>query len=177
MLLALDVAYGSDTAAVASVCFADWPDAEPVHADAWRVDGPPADYQPGEFYKRELPYLLEAIARLTEPPDVIVIDGYVWLDAAQRPGLGARLFDALGQRIPVVGVSKTPFRADTFSERVLRGSSRTPLYVTSTGLPARQAADAVRAMHGPHRLPSLLKRVDRLCRDALDGNHSTPAVS
>ena len=39
----------------------------------------------------------------------MIIDGYVWLDAHHRPGLGAILHEALTRRVPVVGVAKTMF--------------------------------------------------------------------
>jgi len=47
---------------------------------------------------------------------------------------------------------------------VLRGGSRRPLLVTAAGLAPADAADLVRAMAGPHRLPDALKRVDTLSR-------------
>jgi len=47
---------------------------------------------------------------------------------------------------------------------VLRGDSRRPLYVTAAGLDPAAAALHVRSMHGPFRIPTLLKRVDQLCR-------------
>jgi deoxyribonuclease V len=47
---------------------------------------------------------------------------------------------------------------------VLRGGSARPLYVTAAGLSADEAARRVRDMHGPYRIPTLLKRVDQLCR-------------
>jgi deoxyribonuclease V len=49
---------------------------------------------------------------------------------------------------------------------VVRGTeAKRPLYVTAAGVGVDQAAAWVRSMHGPHRLPTLLKRVDRLCRE------------
>ena len=168
-IIALDVAYGEDAAGVGAAGISDWADSGVTHEVAFRTEGAPAGYAPGEFYRRELPYLLDALDRLEQPPGCIVVDGYVWLGADGRPGLGARLFEDLGTGIPVIGVSKTRFRGDDFSQSVLRGESRTPLHVTAAGMDAEQAADHVRAMHGPHRIPTLLKRVDRLCRDALAG--------
>jgi deoxyribonuclease V len=41
------------------------------------------------------------------------------------------------------------------------------LYVTAVGIDPRAAASNVRGMHGKHRLPTMIKRVDRLCRDAV----------
>jgi deoxyribonuclease V len=64
----------------------------------------------------------------------------------------------------VVGVAKRPFRGAPALE-VLRGASARPLYVTAIGIDAAHAADGVRRMHGAHRIPTLLTRVDRLCRD------------
>jgi deoxyribonuclease V len=47
---------------------------------------------------------------------------------------------------------------------VLRGASKAPLYVSAVGIAADDAATAVRAMHGPHRIPTLLARVDAIAR-------------
>lgn len=145
-------------------------------ADAWDAPGPRrelvarvervAPYEPGAFYKRELPCLLAVLAEAREPIACAVVDGYVRLDRDGRPGLGARLHEALGGATPVVGVAKTRFGDGSFAERVLRGASATPLWVTAAGLSDAEAAARVRAMHGPHRVPTLLTRVDRLCRDA-----------
>jgi deoxyribonuclease V len=99
-------------------------------------------------------------------PDLILVDGYVW-SGPDKPGLGARLYESLDQSIPVIGVAKTPFRGDDWSIPVLRGKSRTPLHVTAAGLDPEEAAQHIRDMHGPHRLPEMLKQVDRAARDAL----------
>lgn len=96
--------------------------------------------------------------------DVVVIDGYVWL-ATRRPGLGAHLFDALGRSTIVVGVAKTSFHDNDAAIEVARASTR-PLYITAEGVDVRQAADDVRRMHGAHRIPTMLKRVDRLARES-----------
>jgi deoxyribonuclease V len=47
---------------------------------------------------------------------------------------------------------------------VLRGSSARPLFITSAGLPAADAADLVRRMAGRYRLPDALRRADTLAR-------------
>jgi deoxyribonuclease V len=49
---------------------------------------------------------------------------------------------------------------------VERGGSAKPLYVTAAGIAAETAAAHVAAMHGAHRIPTLLKLVDRLVREA-----------
>ena len=126
----------------------------------------PAKYQPGRFYKRELPLLRALIDGLELRPTVFVIDGYVWLDAKNRPGLGAHLFESVGRAIPVVGVAKTPYRDDTWSAQVHRGKSRRPLFVTAAGLEQTRAPALVWGMHGKHRIPTLMQRADHLARAA-----------
>lgn len=165
VIACVDVDYRSDHAAAACVLLRDWTDAEPSAELVARVDAV-AEYEPGAFYKRELPCVLAVLARVTEALACVVVDGYVWLDAQGRPGLGARLHDALGGAVPVVGVAKKAFGEADFAEAVLRGASLTPLYVTSVGIDRGLAVDRLRAMHGPYRIPTALTRVDRLCRDA-----------
>jgi deoxyribonuclease V len=123
----------------------------------------PADvpYRPGEFYLRELP-ALRAVIPSCEPLELIVVDGYVDLDAAGRPGLGAHVHAQFG--VPVIGVAKTPFRTASHAAQVRRGRSARPLYVTAAGLTITDAADLVQRMAGQFRLPDALKRADRLAR-------------
>jgi deoxyribonuclease V len=123
-------------------------------------------YQPGEFYRRELPCLLAVLGKAGAPPAAVVIDGYVWLGDEGRPGLGAHLYAALGQAVPVIGVAKTHFAGVRVARPVLRGGSKRPLWVTASGIDADTAARHVAAMYGPFRVPTLLKRVDQLCRRA-----------
>ncbi|MCI4665630.1 MAG: endonuclease V [Neomegalonema sp.] len=166
-IVALDAAYGDAAQAIAAASFADW--SSPAILQLWsrRIDAPPAPYRPGRFYERELPLLVAALEDLTYAPSAIVIDGYVTLDAAGRPGLGAHLFEALGRRTPVVGVAKTPFRSADFAHPVRRGGAKNPLYVSAIGLDAELAARHVGAMAGQHRLPEHIKRVDKEARRAL----------
>lgn len=93
----------------------------------------------------------------------MVIDAYVWLDSNSRPGLGAYLYSALESRTPVVGVAKTLFPGAP-AIPVFRGRSRSALFVTAQGMPPEEAAAHIREMHGAFRIPTLLKRVDRLSR-------------
>ena len=166
LIAAVDVAYGPTGAAAACVLFHAWGDAAPASAHVAAI-AEVAAYEPGAFYKRELPCVLAVLRSLGDArPDVIVIDGYVWLSGGGRPGLGAHLHEALGGAAIVVGVAKTGFAGGGFAEEVRRGDSARPLYVTAAGVEPAVAAAWIRAMHGPHRIPTLLKRVDRLCRDA-----------
>lgn len=127
-----------------------------------------APYEPGAFYRRELP-CLRAVLDGVSGMELLVIDGYVDLDPDGRPGLGAHAHAEFG--VPVIGVAKTAFATATHAVPVMRGVSGSlrPLFVTAAGLPVREAADLVRAMAGQYRLPDALRRVDALAR-----GHSAP---
>jgi deoxyribonuclease V len=121
-----------------------------------------APYRPGEFYLRELPpvrAVLDGLARL----GLLVVDGYVDLDPAGRPGLGKRAQEALG--VPVIGVAKSRFATATHAVPVLRGRSGRPLYVTAAGLPVQDAVAVVQDMIGVFRMPDALRRADALARE------------
>lgn len=165
MLVAVDVDYRATEVVTACVGFRTWLDPAPAIELVTRTTGAVAAYQPGYFFQRELPPLLAALGRLTVPPAIIVIDGYVWLGPGV-PGLGARLHDALARRVAVVGVAKRPYTGAADARLILRGTSLEPLYVSAVGTDVDAAATGVRAMHGPHRHPTLLKRADRLARDS-----------
>lgn len=76
LILAVDVHYEGDQATAAGVLFEGW-DACIATQTALAHLANVADYEPGEFYKRELPG-----------------DGYVYLGHSQQPGWGKHLFDA-----------------------------------------------------------------------------------
>jgi deoxyribonuclease V len=105
------------------------------------------------------------LATVSEPLETIVVDGYVWL-GERTPGLGAHLYEALRWRVPVVGVAKARY-AGAPAEEVQRGGSRRPLYITAAGIDPRTAARYVQSMHGAYRIPTLLRRVDQLCRQEI----------
>lgn len=161
----LDVQYRSGVAFAGCILTDAWDSANIAFSTVKTVSAA-EEYLPGDFYKRELPALLAVLESLPQLPDIIVVDGYVWLSADRRPGLGARLFDALGGRIPVVGIAKTPFAGSDFAKLVHRASSKRPLYVTAAGMDEALAANNVQTMKGDSRLPLLLKAVDRLARQA-----------
>lgn len=161
MIACLDVDYQGDEASVAAVVFQDWQDGAAAFEKVIRV-GDVKPYQPGEFFRRELPCLLAVLEGI---PDLhlVIIDGYVWLDEG-RPGLGAHLHEALQHRLPVIGVAKTSYKGSQQAALAWRGDSQRPLYITAAGLPNAEAAAHVQTMHGPYRIPTLLKRADQLCR-------------
>jgi deoxyribonuclease V len=120
-----------------------------------------AAYEPGEFYRRELPPLRAVLADVHDL-DLLIIDGYVTLDPDGRPGLGAYAHAEFG--VPVIGVAKTRFAPAVHAVSVLRGSAKRPLYVTSAGILPADAASLVRAMTGRYRIPDALRRADALAR-------------
>jgi deoxyribonuclease V len=156
------VAGAPGVAATAACVVAErWADAVPIetHAVPIRTVQP---YAPGRFFERELPCITAVLPRVGVPIDVVVIDGYVFLDAAGAPGLGAHLHAALQGRAAVVGIAKSPYGDGSFATPVVRGSSRNPLWVTAIGIAVEEAARSVAHMHGPFRIPTLLTWVDRL---------------
>ena len=165
MRACVDVDYRDEGAVAACVLFREWDDGEPA-GELVRVIERVEEYVPGQFYKRELPCLLAVLSGVTEPLDTILIDGYVWLHDEKTPGLGGYLFEALASQVPIIGVAKTRFLSATTARAVKRGDSDRPLFVTAAGLTAEEAAECVGRMHGSYRLPTLLKRVDHLCRNS-----------
>lgn len=145
--------------------FDQWQDGAPSASFTATIQ-PPADYNPGELFRRELPCLLAVLQRTNVTPGIVVVDAYVTLDPSGRPGLGAHLYEALGRRVPVIGVAKTPFAAATTAIPLLRGTSVKPLWITALGVQAEEAALHIGSMHGNHRMPTLLRQVDRLARTA-----------
>lgn len=163
MIACLDVDDRENLAVAACVLFEQWASEEPTAEITVPVLAV-ADYEPGYFYRRELPCLKAVLARVDRSLDCIVVDGYVWLDDEDHPGLGAHLYASLDERVPVVGVAKTQYAKATAQVPILKGQSATPLFITSAGVSVKSAAHDIRSMHGGYRIPTLLKRVDSLCR-------------
>jgi len=177
MLLAcIDVQYGAtdaDPAKAAIVAFDSWHAAVPREQHVLTIDNI-APYESGAFYKRELPCILTALSALSVEPEIVIVDGYVWL-GEDRPGVGARLYEQgeslgqlgrpgrLGRLQTVVGVAKTYF-VGTTAKPVLRGErSKKPLWVSEIGTRV-EAENRIPEMHGAYRLPTMLRLVDQLCR-------------
>src|SRR5262245_3674269 len=159
MFACLDGDYRNGGAVAACVLFTDWGDEVSAGECVRRIPAV-APYQPGQFYRRELPCLLAVLGEVEAPLQAVVVDGYVWLGDEHTPGLGAHLYEALGRAVPVVGVAKTRFGGARAAREVRRGASCRPLYVTAAGVDVEEAARGVARMHGHHRIPTLLKRVD-----------------
>jgi deoxyribonuclease V len=163
---AVDVCYLPGGGARAGAALAADTQFTAVVAERSAVVAEVAPYEPGGFYRRELPPIravLEGLAGLR----LLIVDGYVDLDPGGRMGLGAHAHAEFG--VPVVGVAKTRFAAATHAVAVLRGGSARPLFVTAAGLPAAQAADLIRHMPGHFRLPDALRRADAVARGRVSG--------
>lgn len=165
MIAAIDAHYREKFAKFVCITFDDWMDEAPksVHTILLPEAG---DYVPGEFYKRELPGILEVLKNLDlNELECIVIDGYVFLDEHHKPGLGGHLFEKTGGQIPVIGVAKSYFHQnEKLTVEVLRGKSKKPLFVTSVGMETAVAAEKINTMAGEFRIPALLKELDRLTK-------------
>lgn len=162
----LDVAYRGTGARAACVLAESWRAQAPLSTYVCDIEDV-QPYEPGKFYLRELPCLLEVLKRLPGLPNVVVIDGYVWLTPGLRPGLGAHLHTALGGKIPVIGIAKTAFVGAASCPAVIqvyRGGSSRPLFVTAAGFEPALAGECVRSMAGKSRIPDLLRIADQLSK-------------
>ena len=166
MKIVIDVGYDEKIANAASLSFENWDDSSPTEEKKIRIENI-ADYEPGKFYLRELPCILESLNQYDlDKVDTIIIDGFVWLNSEKKPGLGAYLFDKLEKKIPVIGVAKRKFHGENiFMKTIERGESKNPLFVTAEGIEVNVAAELIKNMHGDFRIPTLLKMVDGLSRE------------
>jgi len=168
----VDVHYHEPAATAACVVLESWTAEHPVLQVTAHIDRV-LPYEPGHFYRRELPCITAVLQKLPRVPDIIVVDGYAWLGELTKPGLGAHVHSALAAAVPVVGIAKTHFASGVAVREVLRGRSQRPLYVSAAGLEVDAAAEWVRGMHGGGRIPTALRLVDRLCRQGGDPSPST----
>lgn len=120
-------------------------------------------YEPGHFYKRELPCILKIIEEIDiNALEFIVIDGYVYLGIENKNGLGAHLYETLNRKVPVIGVAKTNFKGNENNAiKVYRGGSKNPLFVSSVGIDMKQSVDFIQHLKGEFRIPDILKILDQ----------------
>lgn len=168
MILAVDVHYRNEFAKVVAVEFDEWTDRTPekIHEE---IVEQVEEYVAGEFYKRELPCILAILKKVDQTElTAIIVDGYVQLDDDGKAGLGMYLYEALAQKIPVVGVAKRGFRDNVKHVlQIKRGKSENPLYVTSVGIALENAADKVKNMFGKYRMPDLLRILDQKTKESV----------
>ncbi len=165
MILVVDADYRNYTANAAALVFENFTDESALSGYSKIIENI-AQYEPGEFYKRELPCILEILKIVKEKIDLIIVDGYVWLNNNNKPGLGGHLYNSLNNKMPVIGVAKRSFHDKNDKMiKIYRGQSINPLYITSANIELNKAASLVTNMHGDYRIPTLLKKVDQLCRN------------
>ncbi|HZK57974.1 MAG TPA: endonuclease V [Clostridia bacterium] len=157
-----DAYYHKDYAKTCCILFETGPIEKSIF-ECCKITRPVEKYIPGEFYKRELPGILELYGEIKRNINLIIIDGYVLLKDGKM-GLGGYLYKALGEEIPVIGVAKSYFVNSKNYIKIYRGESKRPLYVSSIGIETDLAANLIRNLNGEHRIPNILKRVDRLTR-------------
>ena len=145
MIYAFDALYKGDTGKIVCLGFNSWEDSS-FQVEIIKHISPIAEYEPGSFYKREMPCIMEVLKDIElEPEDILVIDGYVFLDNKRKPGLGYHLSEQLSGKYPVIGVAKTRFFENTeLVKEVFRGESKNPLFVTATGIDPAQAASFIK---------------------------------
>lgn len=165
MIYAFDTYYYEDYANTVCIAFEDWASDREVEVFTEQT-AISSEYESGAFYKRELPCILSLLNKIVlREEDIIIVDGYVTLDNEGKIGLGGHLYKALQEKYPVIGIAKNEFTTpDSQRRNVLRGDSKTPLFVTAVGADVDDIKIEVEKMHGPYRIPTLLKKLDQLSR-------------
>ena len=163
MKLAITVHFDGPQARAAAVAFDAWDAAEPTRSFVTHIAQMEKPAR-GEPDLRELHAVMQLLREHALAPELIVIDGFVNLDAEETPGLGHHLFHALAGRVPVIGVSKSGRPGLAAQFEVMREEEARPLTVTSAGVDIGAAKVRVRGMHGRKRVPTLMKLVARLAK-------------
>ena len=152
--IAIDAYYQDGICHVVGGIFNKWKD-EHVSKFIYADVKANSEYIPGQFYKRELPGILEIIKQIDlNEFETIIIDGYVHLlepdnfsvfngysPSYIKKGLGMHLRKALekyyesrkvGKRLEIVGIAKTLYgNENNIYGKCYRGDSKNPLYITS----------------------------------------------
>ncbi|MGU3374982.1 endonuclease V [Chryseobacterium sp. M5A1_1a] len=166
MIYAFDTYYYEDYANTVCIAFDEWTSDKEIEifTEQTAVN---SGYESGAFYKRELPCILSLLNKIVlKNGDIIIVDGYVTLDNEGKIGLGGHLYEALQEKYPIIGIAKNEFTTPDFQRRnVFRGESKTPLFVTAKGIDVDKVKHNVEQMHGPYRIPTLLKKLDQLSRE------------
>lgn len=165
MIYAFDTYYYDDHANTVCIAFQDWNSEHEsdIFTEKTEVS---SDYESGAFYKRELPCILSLLKKIElKEGDIIIVDGYVTLDNDGKIGLGGYLYEALDRKYVIAGIAKNEFASpDSQRRNVLRGESKTPLFLTAKGADVDEILPKVEQMHGNYRMPALLKKLDQLSR-------------
>ncbi|MDH0867111.1 endonuclease V [Mitsuaria sp. GD03876] len=165
MKLFVAVHLDGSQATAAAVAFEDWNAAEATKTYLSPIAQVDKAVR-GELDLRALPCVMQLLAEHKLEPELLLIEGFVHLDGDETPGLGQHLFQALGGRVPVVGVSKKGLPGLSAQFEVMREDETPPLVVTSAGLDIGAAKVRLRSMHGRKRVPTLMKLAARLAKNA-----------
>lgn len=165
MILAFDTYYYENKAKTVCLGFKDW-GVEKSYQIFSETISDIAEYVSGEFYKRELPCILSLLSKIDlKEVNLIIIDGFVFLNDENKFGLGAYLYKALNEEIPIIGVAKRDFASiEKSRKKIFRGISKNPLFITSIGIDLNLASKKIEEMNGEYRIPSLLKELDKLTK-------------
>lgn len=179
----LDVAYAKDSTRVAAAVVTVSIETGEVLESATATGRTDFPYVPGLFAFRELPTLLDAFARLTTTPDLLVADGH-GRTHPRRFGLACHLGVETG--LPTIGVAKTPL--GRYTPPAAPRGARTPLLdggeevgaalrtqdgvkpvFVSIGhrIDLDTACAQVLALAPRYRLPETTRQADCLCRQTL----------
>ncbi|AXT54627.1 endonuclease V [Aquimarina sp. AD1] len=161
MIIAFDTYYYDNKAKTIGVSFNKWENNTPIEIYSEIIEGV-AEYEPGSFYKREMPCILSLLKKINlDQIDFIIVDGYVILDDDGKYGLGGHLYQNLNEKIPIIGVAKSGYDSNKLNSRaLLRGESKKPLYISAVGIELDLAFEYIKSMHGNYRMPTLLQIMD-----------------
>ncbi|MGW9430089.1 endonuclease V [Streptomyces decoyicus] len=180
----VDVAYDDARNVVAAAAVALDAPTRAVVDEATAVGQVSFPYVPGLLAFREIPTVLDALARLTRTPDLVVCDGY-GLAHPRRFGLASHLGVLTG--LPTIGVAKNPFTfryeppgpdrgatsplLDGAEEvgRALRTQKGVKPVFVSVGHRIDLDRACAHTLHlaAAYRLPETTRAADSLCRRAL----------
>lgn len=160
MLLAVDVHYKETYAKAVGVLF-NGEDEIPKEIETTIINEV-AEYQSGQFYKRELPCILQLLKKIdTSNLEAIIVDGHVYVNNDKTLGLGGHLYHGLNKKIPIIGVAKKSFvNTDKVSFPIYRGESKVPLYISAIGYDVENAIQNIINMKGNYRIPTILQILD-----------------
>lgn len=161
MILAFDSYYTPSQAKTVCIKLESWTTSS-IKEMLFEIIDQVEPYEAGAFYKRELPGILSLLKQIDlRDVEVIIVDGFVFLDDEDKEGLGAHLYKKLNRSVPVVGVAKNSFQGNTKNVvEVYRGQSKKPLFVTSVGIDLHTASLHIQNMAGANRMPEVLKLLD-----------------
>ena len=164
MKLVVVVQFDGTQATAAAAAFDAWDAAEATKTYVSRIAHVEKAVR-GELDLRELPCVMQLLREHSLEPELILLDGFVHLDADETPGLGQHLYQALGCQVPIVGASKKSLPGLSGQFEVMREEEAQPLFVTCAGIDIGAAKARLRAMHGRKRVPTLMKLVARLAKN------------